>query len=134
MVTTLQNRVPSQDFLYKAEQVMVGTLAFDSPANKIIGGLPAGAVVIGVIVSTGTAFNAATTNNINVGFSDDIGTTNNAYVAAQAIGPVGTVSPTMATTTNVPLSRATNVIVNYAQSGTAATAGAATVVVRFVVP
>lgn len=134
MVANLQTSIPPQDIQYGVEQVMSARLNFDSPATVNIGAIPAGAIVLAVVVATTTTFNAATTNTINVGFSDPTGTTANAYVAAQAIGPVGTVAVTMATTTNVPLSRPTTVTCAYGQTGTAATTGAAIVVVRFVVP
>jgi hypothetical protein len=133
MVANLQTTVPSQDMLYKVEQVMVGTITFNDTAAKVIGGLPAGAVVRGVIVATTTAFNAATTNNINVGQTDPTGTVANAYVALQPIGPVGTVTPTMATTTNVPLSRPTSVTAVYVPTGGGQSAGAAIVIVTFIV-
>lgn len=134
MVANLQTSIPSQDIGYETEQVMWTRLNFDSPATVNIGGLPAGAVVVGAVVQTLTAFNAATTNNINIGFTDPTATVANAYVAAQPIGPIGTVNLTMAPTTNVGLSRPTTVTCAYSQTGGAATAGAAIVIVRFVVP
>jgi hypothetical protein len=134
MVANLQTTVPSQDILYGVEQVMVGTITFNDTAAKVIGGLPTNAVVIAAHVATQTAFNAATTNNINIGQTDPTGTVANAYVALQAIGPVGTVAPTMATTTNVPLSRPTSITATYVPTGGGQTAGAAIVIVRFVVP
>ena len=134
MVTNLQTSIPSQDCGYEVEQVMWARLNFDSPATVNIGGLPAGGVVTGVVTQTLTAFNATTTNTINVGQADATGTVANAYVAAGAVGPVGTVNQTMATTTNVGLSRPTTITCAYGQTGTPATAGAAMVCVRFIVP
>jgi hypothetical protein len=134
MVANLQTTVPSQDMLYAVEQLMVGTITFADTAAKVIGGLPAGAVVRGVCICTQTAFNAATTNNINIGQTDPIGTVANAYVALQPIGPVGTVQPTMATTTNVQLSRPTSVTATYVPTGGGQTAGSAIVFVTFLVP
>ena len=135
MVANLQQNVPSQDFGYKAEQVIVGTVTYQDTSAKVIGGLPAGAVVLGAVVSTGTAFNAATTNNLNIGQTDDTGTVANAYAALLAIGPVGTIAtPVAALSTNVPLSRPTKVTATYVPTGGGQNAGAATVVVRFVVP
>jgi hypothetical protein len=133
MVANLQQTVPNQDFLYKAEQSMSRVLNY-TDGTVSVGGLPASGVITAVTVSTTTAFNAATTNNINIGQTDAVGTVANAYVAAQPIGPVGTVAPTMATTTNVQLSRPTVITAAYSQTGAAATAGSAVVVVRFIVP
>ena len=134
MVANLQTTIPSQDILYAVEQIMTGTITFNDTAAKIIGGLPVNAIVRGVCVCTQTAFNAATTNNINIGQTDATGTVANAYVALQPIGPVGTVQPTMATTTNVQLSRPTSITATYVPTGGGQTAGAAVVIVRFVVP
>jgi hypothetical protein len=134
MVANLQTTIPSQDILYGVEQVMVGTVTVTDTAAKVIGGLPAFGVVRGILVCTTTAFNAATTNNINVGQTDPTGTVANAYAALQAIGPVGTVTPTMATTTNVQLSRPTSITATYVPTGGGQTTGSAIVFVTFLVP
>jgi hypothetical protein len=133
MVANLQQRVPSQDFGYKAEQVMVAPITFSSPATVNVGGLPANAVVTGWQFTTSTAFNAGTTNTLNVGQTDPTGTVANAYVAAAAIGPVGNATAALPAT-SVPLSRPTTVTASYVQSGTPATAGAGVLVIRFVTP
>jgi len=135
MVANLQTTVPSQDMLYGVEQVMVGTITFNDTAAKIIGGLPTNAVVLGAVVATSTAFNAATTNNLNIGQTDATGTVANAYAALLPIGPVGTIAtPVAALSTSVPLSRPTSITATYVPTGGGQTAGAAVVIVRFVVP
>jgi hypothetical protein len=134
MVANLQTTIPSQDFGYKAEQLMVATITFNDTAAKVIGGLPANAVVRGACICTTTAFNAATTNNINIGQTDPTGTVANAYVALQPIGPVGTVQPTMATTTNVQLSRPTSITATYVPTGGGQSAGSAIIFITFLVP
>lgn len=131
MVSNLQTAVPAQDFGYRAEQAIVRQIDFTVPALTVIGGLPANAVVTAVIVATTTAFNATTTNTIDIGFVDPTASSPTALVAAGAFGAVGMLSPAL-TATAVPLSRPTNVVVRYNQTGTAASAGNATVVVRFV--
>lgn len=135
MVANLQTTVPSQDILYEVEQVIAGTIAYTDTTAKSIGGIPAGAVVLGAVVSTSTAFNAATTNNLNIGLTDSTGTVANAYAALLPIGPVGTTAtPVAALSTNVILSRPTTITATYVPTGGGQTAGAATVIVRFVVP
>ena len=135
MVANLQTTVPNQDIQYGVEQVMVGTITFADTAAKVIGGLPANGIVLGAVVSTGTAFNAATTNNLNIGQTDPTGTVANAYAALLAIGPVGTIAtPVAALSTNVPLSRPTQITATYVPTGGGQNAGAATVIVRFIVP
>jgi hypothetical protein len=135
MVANLQTSIPSQDFNYKAEQVIVGTIAYTDTTAKAIGGIPAGAIILGAVVATSTAFNAATTNNLNIGQTDPTGTVANAYVALLPIGPVGTIaSPVAALATNVPLSRPTTITATYVPTGGGQSAGAAIVIVRFIVP
>src|SRR5262245_5426035 len=135
MVTNLQTRVPPQDMLYEVEQTIVGTVAYTDTTAKNIGGIPAGAVVLGAVVSTSTAFNAATTNNLSIGQTDPTGTVAAAYASALAIGPVGTIAtPVAALAANVILSRPTTITATYVPSGGGQSAGAATVIVRFVVP
>ena len=131
MVTNLQQNTPAQDLGYRVEQVIVAQIDWTVPALKVIGGLPANAVVTGVVVATTTVFNAVTTNTIDIGFVDATASSPTALVAAAAFGPVGMVFPTLGATA-VPLPRPTNVVVRYNQTGTAATAGNATVVVRFI--
>jgi hypothetical protein len=136
MVANLQTTIPSQDVAsLGVEQVMIGTITYLDTAAKNIGGLPAGGVILGAVVATTTAFNAATTNNVNIGQTDPTGTVANAYAALLAIGPVGTIAtPVTALTTNVPLSRPTTITATYVPTGGGQSAGAAVVIVRFVVP
>jgi hypothetical protein len=138
MVANLFTDVPTQDLAsLRGVQAMSGVINFNSPANTVvIGEIPPNAVPIAVIPATTTQFNAGTTNNLQVGQSDVFpgGAQNlSAYVAAQPIGPVGTV-PVGIATTGVPVPRAQAIVLNYAQSGTPATQGSATVVFLFVVP
>jgi hypothetical protein len=131
MVSNLQTNVPAQDIGYRVEQCIVRQIDYTLPANSIIGGLPANAVVVAITVATTTAFNAGTTNTIDIGQTDATASTPTAYVAAGAFGSIGMLVPTLGATA-VPLPRATNVTARYNQTGGAATAGAATIVVRFV--
>jgi len=134
MVTSLNSNVAYQDFIYRAPQVIIGTLNFDSPASVTIGGLPAGAQITGVTFITTTAFNATTTNNINVGIINASGTaTANYAVSLQGIGSVGVNVLTLAATC-LPLATNSQITCAYSQSGTAATTGAGKIVVRFVGP
>lgn len=94
--------------------------------------LPAGAVIIGTDCFVTTTFNAQTTNVLTVGTN---GTTANNMIASGDVDET-----TAALTQNVkPTSTALGVIaadslvwVKYTQTGTAATQGAATVVVKYV--
>ncbi len=93
--------------------------------------LPAGAVLIGTDVNIVTAFNAATTNVLTVGLA---GVADNIVAAADVTE--GTAALTLNVkptgTALVPLAADSQVSVTYTQTGTAATAGKAIVVVKYV--
>lgn len=108
------------------------TVAFDTlnigTAGKVpLGTLPAGAIVTGMLVKVTTAFNAATTNVLTVGTAAD----------ASAVIGAGDVDETTVGTTltfagvGYKASVATPLFIKYAQTGTAATAGAADIILMF---
>lgn len=88
----------------------------------VFGTLPAGAMIVSQNVRVSTAFNAATTNALNVGTA--AGGTQLFTDAATA----GARSPTIA---NLTFATDTDLYVQYAQTGTAATAGVADIVIGF---
>jgi len=94
--------------------------------------LPAGAVLIGTDVNIVTAFNAGTTNVLSVGIEPN--TFANIITSAQAVagtpGLKANLPPTGAAL--VPLAADSQVGVLYTQTGTAATAGQAIVVVKYI--
>jgi hypothetical protein len=109
------------------------SFAFNTPligtAGKVpLGTLPANSIVTEIIIKVTTAFNAATTNVITVGTA----AVDNSLVADGDFneGVIGTTISTaqvgFTSTTD------TQLFIKYAQTGTAATAGAATVIVMFV--
>jgi hypothetical protein len=93
-----------------------------------IGTLPAGARVLNTDLFIETAFNAATTNVLDVGFAGTIG----------AFLPTGTaVAGTTGQKTSKPsaltgvIAADTDVNVTFSQTGTAATTGSASVVIQY---
>lgn len=88
----------------------------------VFGTLPAGAMIITQNVRVSTAFNAATTNALNVGTA--AGGTQLFTDAATA----GARSPTIA---NLSFASDQDLYVQYAQTGTAATAGVADIVIGY---
>jgi hypothetical protein len=115
------------------------TVNFDTPfagepggvtTNGVpIGGLEAGAMVLGVDVVVETAFNAGTTNTLNVGTpADDNGFADTVGVAP---GTVGFKPNLQGALSGIPLAANTVVYAKFAQTGTAATTGKATIVVKF---
>lgn len=92
-------------------------------AGVAFGTLPAGAMIVAQNVRVSTAFNAGTTNALNVGTT--AGGTQLFTDAATA----GARSPTIA---NLSFATDTDLFVQYAQTGTAASAGVADIVIGFV--
>jgi hypothetical protein len=94
--------------------------------------LPAGALITGSDVYVGTAFNAATTNVVTVGtnatsYNNIVGSADvdeSTVALTKGIKPTGTALG--------PLAADTQVFAMYAQTGTAATAGTATVVISYI--
>lgn len=94
--------------------------------------LPAGAIIVGTDVNVGTTFNAQTTNVLTVGIN---GTTANNIIASGDVdettaGLTQNVKPTG--TALVSIAADSPVWVKYTQTGTAATQGAAIVIVKYV--
>jgi hypothetical protein len=90
--------------------------------------LPAGAIILSTDVSVNTAFNAATTNVLTIGLN---GTTANNIVAtvAATAGLVLNLAPTG--TALGKLTQDTQVYVKFTQTGTAATTGNATFIIKY---
>ncbi len=101
-------------------------------AGVLIGTVPAGSVISHVRVYITTAFNAATTNVLQGGTT---GTGTNLFTSTDAAaGTAGPKTPAAAANQGIGLvfTQDTDLFVSYTQTGTAATAGAATIVVEFV--
>jgi len=117
-----------------AVAVKYGTLAFGDAADKNLFTLPAGAVVVDMTVDIVTAFNAATTNTIDVGiagnddyFANDLAA---GTIATLRYGATGTDRTAFWST---PLTTETQVQATYDQTGTAADAGLARIALWYIV-
>lgn len=101
--------------------------------GNVIGTLPKGAVILPLAstVVVSTAFNAATTNNLLIGTSaggNDLATTSDT-----AAGSTGAKTLALATVgTGAKLAADKDIYVTYTQTGTAASAGVATVCIAYV--
>jgi len=85
-----------------------------------LGTIPAGALVISAGVAIVTAFNAASTNVIDIGTSADP----DGFATDLAAGTVGLIVwDELATSNDVYQTADTTIVASYAQTGTAATAG-----------
>lgn len=97
----------------------------------LVGTVPAGAIITSVIVQIATAFNAASTNVLAVGTT---ATGTDLMTSAEAVaGTQGQKSATAykSTTASNPVANDQDIFVSYAQTGTAATAGVAYVLVSY---
>lgn len=94
--------------------------------------LPKGAVIIGTDVVVTTAFNAATTNVLSIG--TEASTYTNIVTTAQAIAGTAGLKANLAPTGLAlgPLAADAQVFALYTQTGTAATAGVAVIVVKYI--
>lgn len=94
--------------------------------------IPAGSIIVGTDVQVTTAFNAATTNVLSVGFEAST-YANLATTAQTASGTPGLKQNLIPTgTALVPLAADSTVYALYSQTGAAATTGVAYVIVKFV--
>jgi hypothetical protein len=95
-------------------------LTYASTTATLVGSLPPNAVPIQVIVTVGTAFNAGTTNVIDVGTSG----TANAFANDVDVSSTGSATVTLASTGAVQsTTQSTDIYATFIPSGTAASAG-----------
>jgi hypothetical protein len=89
----------------------------------VMGTLPAGAMIVSQNVRVSTAFNAGTTNALNVG---------TAAAGTQVFTDAATAGARSPTIANLSFASDQDLYVTYAQTGTAATAGVADIVIGYV--
>lgn len=122
-------RLPvTQQLPYFRKSVSFDTFQIATAGKVPLGTLPPLAIVTGGLVKVTAAFNAATTNVLTVGTTDD----DDAVLVAADIDEttIGT-TVTFAAVGYMP-TVATPLFVRYTQTGTAATTGAATIILFFV--
>ncbi len=88
----------------------------------LLGTLPAGAMITGQHVRVTTAFNAGTSNALNVGTTAG---------GTQLFTDAATAGARTPTTPNLTFATDTDIYVQFAQTGTAASAGLADIVINF---
>lgn len=119
-MTGIARQTQEQQIHYLRKKVNFNDAGIGS--GVVMGTLPKGAVITNVVVQCTTAFNAGTTNALQVG---------TAASGTQVTNDAAT-SGTRATTPNLDLSAADqDIFVTYAQTGTAATAGKAIIVIAY---
>ena len=120
-----------RDLGYPVVQTIAATVGFaDNGSAVTVGVLPAGAIVLRATAVVYEAFNAGTSNVLDIGTSADA----DGFATDLALGTIGNIVADEFATTNDqgPLSAATTVTATPALSGTAATAGACAVVVEYI--
>lgn len=108
---------------------LVGDITFRD-GMVVLGSIPAGAVIAGAIVGVSSAFNASLTNVLTVGFGAGL----DEIVAAPDVNEAAVGTTTVAHKGLAVPSVDLSVRARYAQTGTAATTGAARVVVLYAIP
>lgn len=91
-------------------------------AGVLVGTLPAGAMLLQQAVRVNTAFNAGTSNALNMGTT---------ALGTQLFTDVATAGARFPTVPNLSFAVDTDIFVSYVQTGTAATAGQADIVISY---
>lgn len=121
----------TSSYLTYLKHVIRKDIAFNTTgiaSGVVIGAIPNGAVITAVEVLITAAFNAATTNVLTVGTD----ATADLYLAAADVAE-GSTGLTRYIGKAAKLAANTEITVTYTQTGTAATTGAAVVMVEYVV-
>lgn len=118
----------TQQLPYFRAAVAYNTPNIDTAGKVPLGTLPAGAIVTGMLVKISTVFNAATTNVLTVGTAED----DAAILGATDIDELEADTTVTFTAYGYKVDVATPLFIKYEQTGTAATAGAATVILFYV--
>ena len=133
MATSLNTLVTARDAGEQQVGILRKRYTFADVATTVtVGKIPAGASVVGGGVHVVTAFNATTTDVLNVGF---IGATTNAsaYATALTTAAVGwIVFDELAATTNIQGTVEHTITAAPTETGAASTAGVADIIVWYV--
>lgn len=113
---------------YFRRSVAFNTFQIGTAGKVPLGTLPANAIVTSGFVKVTAAFNAVTTNVLTVGTADD----DDAVMTASDIDETDVDTTITFAVVGYQPAVATPLFVRYTQSGTAATAGAATIILFFV--
>ena len=112
-------------------QFIQGTIAYNTAGaatGVAMGTLPANSYIIDIVVKVTTAFNAGTTNVLKVGKTGTLG----AYVDTADVDETSATAQRVTTGIGSIGSTAVPVLISYAETGTAASTGAATVTIAYI--
>ncbi len=118
----------TQQLPYFRRSVAFNTNEIGTTGRVPLGTLPAGAIVTGGIIKVTAAFNAATTNVLTIGTAAD----DDEVLAAADLDETEADTTLPLSVLGYKVSVPTTLYVKYTQTGTAATTGAADVILFFV--
>jgi hypothetical protein len=121
----------SQNVHFIGKDVTFNTVGIGTADTVKVGRIPAGSMLLPAQVRITTAFNATTTNVLTVGQN---ATANTDIVAAGELNEAATGVTIVATGCALTFAIDTDIYVRYTQTGTAATTGAATIVIPYFPP
>lgn len=121
----------SQNIHFIGRDITFGTVGIGTADTVKVGRIPAGSRLMPAQVHITTAFNAATTNVLTVGQNAGANTD---IVAAGELNELATGATIIATGSALTFANDTDIYVRYTQTGTAATAGAATILIPYFPP
>jgi hypothetical protein len=128
----MNNTKPARDPYNQCLAYIGKTINFDTPgvsSGVLIGTIPSGAEIVYAMVKTKTAFNATTTNVLTVGQNS---TSYNDIATAADVDEAAAEAVLILRGSDLSFTADTGVYAKYTQSGTAATAGAARILVFYV--
>lgn len=121
----------SQNVHFIGKDVAYNTVGIGTADTVKVGRIPAGSMICDARVRITTAFNAATTNVLTVGQN---ATANTDIVAAGELNEGATGMTVVLTGASLTFANDTDIYVRYTQTGTAATTGAASIVITYIPP
>lgn len=121
----------SQNVHFIGKDVTYATTGIGTADTVKVGRIPAGSMLMPAQVRITTVFNAATTNVLTVGQN---ATANTDIVAAGELNEGATGVTIVGTGCALTFANDTDIYVRYTQTGTAATTGAATIIIPYIPP
>jgi hypothetical protein len=121
----------SQNVHFIGKDITYNTVGIGTSDTVKVGRIPAGSRLMPVQVHVVTAFNAATTNVLTVGTSTG---SDADIVGAGELNEGATGATIVATGCALTFASDTDIYVKYTQTGTAATTGAATILIPYIPP
>jgi hypothetical protein len=121
----------TQQLHFMGKDVTIATVGIGTSDTVKVGRIPAGSRIQSAQVHIVTAFNAGTTNVLTVGTSSG---SNADIVGAAELAEGSTGATVVLTGAQLTFASDTDIYVKYTQTGTAATTGAATILISYFPP